>query len=208
MSILQSPSPAPTFDDVWRALQELALRSKETDKLFQETAKQMQETDKQVQATSRQVQATERTVKNLSKNLGDLGNRLGEFVEYMVAPAAVRIFQSQGVEVHEVHQSIAANRDDEGIEVDLLVVNDGVLVAVECKSKLTQDHVDEHMIRMEKLKRLLPSYRHHRALGAVAGMVIPDSVKKYAHQQGLYVLVQNGENVDIETPTGFAPKTW
>lgn len=187
MSILESPSPAPTFDDVWRALQELALRSKETDK---------------------QIQATERTVKNLAKNLGDLGNRLGEFVEYMVAPAAVRIFQSQGIEVHEVHQSIEATRGDEGIEVDVLVVNDGVLVAVECKSRLTRDHVDEHLIRMEKLKRLLPSYRHHQALGAVAAMVAADSVKKYAHSQGLYVLVQNGENVDIETPAGFIPKAW
>ena len=30
-------SPAPTFEDVWRTIQELALLSKETDRKFQET---------------------------------------------------------------------------------------------------------------------------------------------------------------------------
>ena len=100
------------------------------------------------------------------------------------------------------------SRNGEEVGVDLLVVYDSVLVMVECKSRLTRDHVDEHLIRMEKLKRLLPSYRHHQALGAVAAMVAADSVKQYALEQGLYVLLQNGENVDIETPVGFAPKTW
>jgi len=147
-------------------------------------------------------------IKNISKNLGNLGNRLGEFVEHRVAPAVVRLFQSQGVAVHEVHPGVEANRNGEGIEIDLLVVNDGVLVAVECKSKLTEEHVDEHLVRMEKLKRLLPGYQNHRAIGAVAAMVISDGVKSYAHSQGLYVLYQNGESVDVSNPTEFTPRSW
>jgi len=192
MSTLQHP--APTFDDVWR--------------MFQETDRQFKETDKKFQETDRKIQETDRIVKNLSKNLGNLGNRLGEFVEHMVAPAVVRLFQSQGIEVHEVHPGVAANRNGEGIEIDLLVVNDGILVAVECKSKLSEEHVDEHVIRMEKLKRLLPSYQHYQALGAVAAMVITDSVREYAHRQGLYVLYQNGEGIEVSLPDSFSPRTW
>ena len=175
---------------------------------MQETDRQMQETDRQMQETDRKIQETDRIVKNLSKNLGDLGNRLGEFVEHRVAPAVVRLFRAQGIEVHEVHPGVEAQRNGEGVEIDLLVVNEGTLVAVECKSKLTLAHVDEHLERMEKLKRLLPLYKNHRALGAVAAMVISDSVKTYAYSQGLYVLYQNGESVEAGSPAGFNPRAW
>ncbi len=83
--------------------------------------------------------------------------------------------------MHEVHPNVAVERDSEGIEIDLLVVNDGVLVTVVCKSKLTLEHVDAHLARMAKFKRLLPTYRNHQALGAVAAMVMKSQTLKYLH---------------------------
>jgi len=81
-------------------------------------------------------------------------------------------------------------------------------VAVECKSRLTLEYVDAHLKRMEKLKRLLPAYKNHRALGAVAAMVISDAVKDYALGHGLYVLRQNGDSIEIGNPEGFTPTVW
>ncbi|MDP2751083.1 MAG: hypothetical protein Q8O31_00530 [Rhodocyclaceae bacterium] len=190
--------PPPTFDDVWRGLMEIR-------ELFKENDKQIMKTKEE---NDRRIEENDRILKNLSKKLGDLGNRLGEFVEHMVSPAVVRLFQNLGIEVHTVYPNIESHRNGEGIEIDLLVVNDGVLVAVECKSKLTEEHVAEHLVRMEKLKRLLPEFRNHRALGAVAAMVMSEEVKRYAHSQGLYVLYQNGETIEIGTPSNFAPKAW
>jgi len=140
--------------------------------------------------------------------LGDIGNRLGEFVEHMVLPAVVRLFQARGMEVHEVYPGVEAKRGGEATEIDLLVVNDGTLVAVECKSKLTEEHVDEHLQRMEKLKRLLRLYKNHQALGAVAAMVMSDVVREYALRHGLFVLRQNGDSIEIGNPDGFAPTVW
>ena len=235
---------APTFDDVWRTIQELALmsketdrqmketdrmlkeRSEETDRKMQETSLQLKETDRmlkerseetdrkmqetslQLKETDRQMKETDRMIKAMSKQLGDLGNRLGEFVEHAVAPTVVQLFQAQGIEVHEVHPNVWSKRHGEGIEIDLLVVNDGALVAVECKSKLTQSDVDEHLARMEKLKRLFPLYKNHRALGAVAAMVMSDGVRAYAQEHGLYVLCQSGDNVIVGNSEGFTPKAW
>ena len=170
-----------------------------------ETDRQMQETDRKMREQSDELKLL---IKNVTKNIGDLGNRLGEFVEHAVAPAVVQLFQAQGVEVHEVHQEVSSKRNGEGVEIDLLVINDGALVAVECKSKLTHAHVDEHLERMEKLKRLFPLYKNHRALGAVAAMVMSDSVKAYAQNQGFYVLCQNGENVEVSNTEGFTPRAW
>ena len=216
-TVEQSPL---TFQDVWRMFQENAQSFKETERLMKErtaeTERLMKERTAETERlmkdrdaeTALRFKETDRIVKNLSKNIGDLGNRLGEFVEHMVAPAVVRLFQAEGIEVHEVHPGLESKRNGEGIEIDLLVVNDGTLVVVECKSKLTCAHVDEHLVRMEKFKRLLPLYKNHKALGAVAAMVMIDSVKDYAHSQGLYVLCQSGDSVEVSSPTGFQPKYW
>ena len=173
-------------------------RDAESDRSFKETERLMKE----------RAAETDRIVKNLSKNLGDLGNRLGQFVEHSVAPAVARLFQAEGIEVHDVYKDFESKRNGEALEIDLLVVNDGTLVVVECKSRLTHEHVDEHLRRMEKFKRVLPLYKNHQALGAVAAMVMSDSVKEYAHSQGLYVLCQNGDNMEISRPEGFVSTVW
>ena len=224
-----------TFQDVWLSFKETErlmkersaeterlmkernaesdLRFKETERLIKENTAETERLMKEHAAETERLMKeraaeTDRIVKNLSKNLGDLGNRLGEFVEHMVAPAVVRLFQAEGLEVHDVYPGFETKRNGEAMEIDLLVVNDGVLVVVECKSKLIREHVDEHLLRMEKFKRLLPLYKNHRALGAVAAMVMSDSVKEYAHSQGLYVLRQNGDSVEISHSVGFVSKVW
>lgn len=227
----------PTLEDVWRLFQETDRKFQETDRKFQETERQFQETDRRFQETERLIKAasqetdrrfqeterlmkaasqetdrrfqdTERLVKQVSKNLGELGNRLGEFVEHLVAPAVVRLFRAQGIEVHAVYPGVSAKRNGEALEIDLLVVNDGALVAVECKSKLTVEHVEAHAARLEKLKRVLPLYKDHRVMGAVAGMVVSDSVAEYAMARGFYVLCQNGEQVEVRNSDGFTPAIW
>lgn len=200
------------FQETKRYLRELAEKTDrqmaETNRRMAETDRQMAETSREVERTSREVEKASRLVKQVSKDLGSLGNRLGEFVEHLVAPAVVRLFREQRIDVHAFHHDIEAERNGEALQIDLLVVNDGSLVAVECKSKLTEEYVDQHLARLEKLKRVMPIYRHHQVMGAVAGMVIPRNVANYATKQGLYVLIQNGEQIELRNPENFTPKVW
>ena len=176
-----------TIDDIREILKELAQSQ-------QELAQSQKETDKQI--------------KQVNKQIGELGNRLGEFVEYQVRPAVVRLFQERGIDVHEFHPGISVTRGHEGLEIDLLVVNDTDAILVEVKSKLTQRDVDEHLRRLAKFKRLMPRFRDVKALGAVAAMVVPDEVASYAYRQGLFVLVQSGESVVILNEANFKPQVW
>ena len=195
-------------DDIWAILRELAQSQKETDRKFQETDKKFQDTDKKFQDTDKQFQETDRKIKEVTGNIGKLGNRLGEFIEDAVRPAVVRLFRQQGIDVHEVHPNVSSQRGDEGVEVDVLVVNDVEIVAIECKSKLSVDDVNEHVERLAKIKRLLPSYADKRVLGAVAAMVIDDSVAQYAYRKGLYVIGQSGDHLEIRNAVGFVAKNW
>ena len=190
-----------TIDDIRKILKELAQSQQELNQSQQELSQAQKETDKQIKETDKQIN-------RVSKQIGELGNRLGEFVEYQVRPAVVRLFQERGIDVHEFHPGLSVTRDHEGLEIDLLVVNDTDAILVEVKSKLTQRDVDEHLQRFAKFKRLMPRFRDVKALGAVAAMVVPDKVASYAYRQGLFVLVQSGENVVILNDAEFIPQIW
>ena len=200
---------ATTYEDILALFQE---SDRKFQQLFQETDRKFQDTDRKFQDTDRKFQETERVLREkldrVTNAIGRLGNRLGDFIEDAVRPAAVRLFRERGIEVHEVHQQVSAARGGEGIEVDLLVVNDQDAIAIECKSLLSVDDVNEHRERLAKLKRLLPAYASKRMLGAVAAMVIPDEVATYAMRQGFFVIGQSGEQLVIRNDPSFQPKGW
>ena len=207
--------------------QQIAAARVETERQIAEKAA---ETERQLAAaraeTERQIAATraatdrfiaeraasaaklERCVADMSKKIGDLGNRLGEFVESMVKPAVLRLFRERNIIIHQVHTDVEVNTGDEGMQIDLLVVNSTQAVLVEVKSKLTQSDVDEHLERLAKFKRLMPRYADVQAMGAVAAMVIPDDIARYAYRKGLFVLAQTGEIVEIRNDARFEPKVW
>lgn len=229
---------ATTADEVWRLLGELIQAQKETEQRFREGEHRFQETERflrqQSQETERllreQSQETERLlreqnqeterllreqsrktdqqIRQVNEQIGKLGNRLGEFAEWQVRPAAVRLFQERGIDVHELYPGVSVQRPEGGIEIDLLVVNNTEAVLIEVKSKLTQGDVDEHLERLAKFKQLMPRYRDVKALGAVAAMVVPEDIARYAYRKGLFVLAQSGDNVIILNDVSFQPKTW
>jgi hypothetical protein len=175
------------FQEVKDLFKETDRKFKETDKKFKETAKQFQETDKRI---------------------GKLTNRLGEFIEEMVRPGAVRLFRERGIKVHVVSRNVTAERDGEAVEIDLMVVNDGEMVVVECKSSLSVDDVNNHLERLGKVKRLFPHYRDMRIMGAVAAMVMQENVSRYAYKKGLFVLCQSGDTMVIRNDDKFVPVVW
>ncbi len=223
---MQPTSKVVTLEEVWRLFHETDRKFQETDRKFQETDRKFHETDrkfqetdrkfqeareemrKSSQETDRQLQETFNLIKETRKAIGELSGRLGQFVEEMVKPAAVRLFRERGMEVHRVLKDMEASYGDDGIQVDLLVINGDEAVVIECKSKLSVDDVNEHIKRIEKFKRFWPEYKHFRLAGAVAAMVAPDDVAKYAYRKGLYVLVQNGDIIDIKNDEKFRPVMW
>ncbi|MEB3192030.1 MAG: hypothetical protein VKL42_16940 [Snowella sp.] len=200
---------ATTADDVWALLEQLIESQKETDRRMQES---MREADRRFQETERllkeQSQKTDQQIRAVNKELGELGNRLGEFVEWQVRPAAVKLFRERGIAVREISRDVSVDNGEEGIDVDVLVVDTTQAVAIEVKSKLTQRDVDEHLERLGKFKRLLPRYQNIQLMGAVAAMVTPPEVARYAYRQGLFVLAQSGEDLVILNDVKFQPKAW
>ncbi len=199
---MSTPTP---FEDAWKTLQEtsrlLKEQSQETDRRFQENERRSQEAD-------RRFQETDRRLRELDKQIGRLGNRLGDFVQEMVAPSVVQLFADRGLQVHQLARNVQAKRNGQAMQIDLMVLNDDVVVLVEVKSALSVDDVNEHLQRLAGFKTVFPRYADAGVMGAVAAMVIPDNVASYAYHQGLFVLGQRGETMQILNDAQFQPRTW
>ncbi len=193
---------ATYFDDVKQLFQDTDRKMQDTDRYLRQRA---METERQLKHNS---DATRVALQELSRKMGKLGNRLGEFVQEMVRPAVVRLFQARGLEVHIVSPNISVVRDEGAMEIDLLVTNDDVALAVECKSNLSVEDVDEHLQRMDKFKVLFHKFSDMQVMGAVAGMVVPDEVARYAYRKGLFVLAQSGDSIVIRNDEKFRPSVW
>jgi hypothetical protein len=181
----------PTLDDIWRLFQE-------TDRLIKAQA---QETDRQIQETDRQIQ-------QVNRQLGRLGGAWGRFVEDLVAPACERIFLERGIPVDQVSQRVRRRHQGDTLEIDVLVVNQGHVLAVEVKSSLTVADVKKFVADLERFDTFFPEYADMQLYGAVAGIGIESEADVYASRQGLFVLAESGDGVVILNDGNFVPKSW
>lgn len=203
--------PAPTLEDIWRLFRETDRKMQETDRRLKETENLLKQYAQEYAAQLKESERNwEKRSKELDKKIGRLSNRLGEFVEEMVKPAAVRLFQERGIDVHVVSQRVQAKNPhlNLAMEIDLLVINGDSCILIETKSNLSIDDVNEHLERMEKFKPLFPKYETSNVYGAVAGMVISEEVAKYAYRKGFFVIGQTGETVAILNDLNFKPTAW
>jgi hypothetical protein len=191
MATTESIGEGLTFEKVWAALMESRELQKETDRRMKETDRQMKETDKRI---------------------GDLSKRFGESVEYMVAPNLVKKFKELGFVFEKTHQNTKI-RNQEGriiAEIDAFLENGDKAMAVESKVKPSVDDVNGHVKRMEKLREYADRHNDTRKyLGAIAGVVVSESVKNYALSRGFYVLEPSGDTFTIIEPKGeYHPHEW
>ncbi len=125
----------------------------------------------------------EKLVASANTAVNNLTSRWGRFVENLVEPAAVRIFQERGIDVKETHKRMKVKRGEIEMEIDIFVVDDYEAVAIEVKSHLTQEAVDEFLTDLTQFKQAFPVYRNFRIYGAVAGIEIDENVDRYAYKQ-------------------------
>ena len=156
----------------------------------------------------RRIAKTERIAAQANEAVNNLSSRWGKFVENLVAPAVLKLFQERGILVERTYQRMKAPRGKQNLEIDIFAVNHDVAIVIEVKSRLTQDHVRKFIHTLEVFKTVFTEYAYHQLYGAMAGIEIDGDVDKYAENQGLFILQQSGDSVCISTDRSFIPRTW
>ena len=170
--------------EIWEILRETAQSARETDR-------RMRELDE-----------------HLSKQISNLTGSWGKFVESMVEPAVVRLFRGRGIEIEGTHQRVKKRRDGDEMEIDILGINKEWAVAVEVKTTLKVEDVNDHIERLDRFRNFFPEYADRKVIGAVAGMRMEEGADRYAYRRGFFVLAQSGESVIMLNDEKFRPRTW
>ena len=114
----------------------------------------------QKQFDKRLERASAKSRKEFNKKLGELTDTWGRFVEELVKPNSVELFNKRGIEVSAIFQGVLGKKDNKDFyQIDLFLVNDGY-------------------------------------------------ADKYAYKNGLFVLCQRGNMVEIVNDEKFKPREW
>ncbi|MDR1176379.1 MAG: hypothetical protein LBK83_13035 [Treponema sp.] len=153
-----------------------------------------------------------RLLKEADKRFGKFTNSFGEMIEYMIVPNLAAKFREIGFEFTKTHRDteIVDRKHDIITEVDAFLENGDKVMIVEIKNKPKTDDIDDHVTRMEKLRKYADLHDDSRKyLGAIAGVVIGESVSTYALKKGFYVIEPSGETFKITEPKGkYHPHEW
>jgi len=205
MSVPQS-SPL-TIEGVLEMFRESREQFRESREQFREVKDLFLQTDKQIKATQESLKATQ-------KEVGKLGSRVGEIVEKMVAGNISAQFRELGYKIKKCGENVTFGEPGSRNcgEVDLLLEDGNVAILIEVKTTLKTDHIHEHIDRLEKYRRCIDSGdsgEKRSYIGAVAGTTVPEHVTQFAHENGMYVIVQSARATEIlPRPDGFVAKKW
>ncbi|MDR1885732.1 MAG: hypothetical protein LBQ56_05605 [Synergistaceae bacterium] len=199
---METPTHEPqmglTFEKVWAMFQE---SGEKFDRKIHESR----------ELAEREMRELRESLRETSRIVGDLGNKFGELAEHLVLPNIEEKFNALGYSFARTGLNIRF-RDKSGkilTEVDALLENGSFVMAVEVKAQPTEEHVKDHVQRMELLRRYADEHGDGRKhIGAIAGAIMNEQVKRYAIKSGFYVIEQSGDTVKIDAPEGFKPREW
>jgi hypothetical protein len=188
--------PAPktakkvTLDDVWTTMRELQELHKETEKTLHELGLSHQETEK-----------------TLNKAIGGLSNTLGSLVEHIMTPGLPGKFRQFGFTFDKTTTVKWAVEGNVYTEIDGLLENGSQAMVVEVKTTLRRVDIDDHLERMEKVRKYADDHGDKREfLGSIAATIADKDTKEYALSKGFFVIEPSGEDVKITKPV--SEKVW
>ena len=203
---MSAPQSTLTYEGILELFRQTDLR---IDRRMEEADRRLEKTEQMIQETAEQMKETNLAVSSLSHSVGEMvekllgeGNLVAQFRELghrVKAYSRKKVFGDKGT----------ANSG----EIDLFLEDGDVAILVEAKTTLKMDDVVKHIKRLEKYRRFVDADGNNgngkRFIGAVAGTVIAENVINFAHENGLYVIVQSARAVEIiPQPEGFVAHKW
>jgi hypothetical protein len=189
-----------------KAIAETQQAHKETEKAIAETQQAHKETEKAIAETQQAHKETEKAIKETQKNIGGLNRTLGSLVEHILTPGLPKKFKKLGYSFNR----IATYKFAEGVyaQIDGMLENGEQAIAVEVKTTLRLFDIDDHLIRMEKIRKYADEHGDKRQfMGAMAATITDEATKNYALKKGLFVIEPSGEDVKVTKPEK-EPRVW
>jgi len=180
-----------TLDDLLKSQSEAWAAIRETQQAQKEAQKETQKARDEAWAAIRETQ----------KNIGGLNNTLGSMVERIMTPALPQKFKPFGFTFDKISTIKWTTNGNVFAEIDGLLENGTQAMAVEVKTTLEIEDINDHLKRMEKIRKYADEHGDKREfLCAIAAMIVKSKPKEYALKKGLFVIEPSGEDVKVIKP--------
>jgi hypothetical protein len=220
---------AATLEDVWAVIAEIGEGHKELRQIVKELAASHQElvashqelaaSHQELAASHQELAASHKKMdeqmvehrKETNRMTGEMIRRFGQVVEHLIAPNLIEKLNAMNFDfrISSPNRKYYDKNHQEITEVDVLLENTNIVMAVEIKSKLQGSDVQDHVERMNILREYADEHDDKRVwLGAVGGALLATEARKAALKAGFFLIEQSGDTVKISVPQGFKPKEW
>jgi hypothetical protein len=193
---VKKPPKKVTLDDLLKSQNEAWVAIRETEESFKKFQDETQKTHKE---TEKAIKETEKAIKETQINIGGLNRSLGSMVEHILTPGLPQKFKRLGYSFNR----IATYKYAEGVyaQIDGMLENGTQAVVVEVKVTLRQGDIDDHLLRMEKIRKYADEHGDKRQfMGAMAATITDETTRNYALKKGLFVIEPSGEDVKVTKP--------
>jgi hypothetical protein len=187
------------FKETDNQFKEIAERFKETDKQFKETDRQFKETDKKMLENATELRKTEEILKNLGIHIGGMANSHGQSTEEYFYNSLAENPRLGNIKFDEISRNLHFKIPNLEDEFDITMFNGNNIGLIECKYRAKEEDVIKLIDKkIGNFRTLYPLYANHTIYLGIASFSFDARLEKFARDNGVAILRQRGDVVEIE----------
>jgi len=145
-------------------------------------------------------------IRENQKNIFGIKTTLDFFIEHIMSIDILKKFKKFGFSFDRLTEIKFA----QGVYAEISAVYDDCIqaVVVIVTNTLLQSDIDDHLLRMEKIRKYADEHGDKRQfMGAMAATITDENTRNHALNKGLFIIEPSGEDVKVIKPEK-EPRVW
>ncbi len=148
---------------------------------------------------AKEFEKTEALLKNMGIHVGGMANSHGQSTEEYFYNSLFGDRHLGNIKFDEISKNLHGKIPNLEDEFDITMFNGSNIALIECKYRATENDVVKLIEKkVGNFKILFPSYANHHFYLGIASFSLDDRTEKFAKENGIALLRQKGDVVEIE----------
>jgi hypothetical protein len=185
----------------------LAIQSAKTDAQMAKTDQELKDliaqsakTDAKFDRIEAESDKTFLKLKEIGRQLGDIGHSNGDAAENYFFNSLEDNIKLGKIKFDTISRNVKQRKHRLEDEYDIFLENGNAVGVIEVKYKVRKDHIESLLEKKaENFRILFPDYKDYKLYIGIAGLSIDTETEQYAIENGLVVLKQKGDVMQINS---------
>jgi hypothetical protein len=188
------------FDEIREMLKQLVISQNRTDAQISKLEMAQEKTDAQLAKTDAQLAKTIKKLDAIGVQMGELGHSNGEYAETIFYDSLADKKTLGGIKYEVISKNANRRRHRTEDEYDILLQNGSAVGIIEVKYKVQKGHIEKLLSKkQENFRILFPEFNNFKLYMGIAGFSFEPETESFATDNGLVVLKQKGDIVQVNS---------